>query len=132
VLLQRPTGPVTMSDTALILFAHGARDPRWAEPFEAIRQSVLAGAPQRRVELAYLEFMHPTLPELADRLHAEGIRQAILVPLFLATGGHLRRDLPQMVAQIADSHPGFSIRMQPPIGESPEMQAAIVRWLAAL
>ncbi|MCE2945971.1 MAG: sirohydrochlorin chelatase [bacterium] len=121
-----------MTSVPLILFAHGARDPRWAEPFEAIRGAVHAGDPGRRVELAYLELMAPTLAEVAARLHADGIRHARVVPLFLATGGHLRRDLPKMVESITGTLPGFTLDVQPPLGESPEMRAAIVDWLARM
>ena len=32
---------------AIVLFAHGARDPRWAEPFEAIAARIRAAAPGR-------------------------------------------------------------------------------------
>ncbi|HZW73593.1 MAG TPA: cobalamin biosynthesis protein CbiX, partial [Caldimonas sp.] len=30
---------------ALVLFAHGARDPRWADPFEAVAERIRAAAP---------------------------------------------------------------------------------------
>ena len=121
-----------MNPIPLILFAHGARDPRWSEPFEAMRASLLARDPGRRIELAYLELMSPSLTEVATRLHAEGLRHAIVVPLFLATGGHLRRDLPKMVESITGTLPGFTLDVQPPLGESPEMRAAIVDWLARM
>jgi sirohydrochlorin cobaltochelatase len=121
-----------MMPVPLILFAHGARDPRWAEPFEAIRGALLAVDPGRRVELAYLELMSPSLVEVATQLHADGIRHACIVPLFLATGGHLRRDLPKMVDALADTLPGFTLDVRPPLGESPEMREAIVAWLAGM
>ena len=121
-----------MSTAPLILFAHGARDPRGAEPFEAIRQPLLADAPGRRVELAYLELMQPTLPALASALYAEGVRHVVLVPLFLAAGSHLRRDLPAMVSEIEAAHPGLSLDVRPPLGEAPEMRQAIAHWLAGL
>jgi len=47
--------------TGLILFAHGARDPRWALPFEAVAARVRAQRPGVPVRLAFLEFMAPTL-----------------------------------------------------------------------
>lgn len=117
---------------ALILFAHGARDPRWAEPFEAMRAALQSRDPGRRVELAYLELMSPSLIEVAAGLYAEGIRHARVVPLFLATGGHLRRDLPATVEAIGAALPGFTLDVQPPLGESPEMRDAIVGWLARM
>lgn len=123
---------VIMNPIPLILFAHGARDPRWAEPFEAMRAALLARDPGRRVELAYLELMSPSLVEVAARLHGEGIRHARVVPLFLATGGHLRHDLPNTVETIAAELPGFTLDVRPPLGESPEMREAIVGWLAGM
>jgi sirohydrochlorin cobaltochelatase len=45
----------------LILFAHGARDPRWATPFEAVAAAVRAARPGLPVRLAFLAFMSPTL-----------------------------------------------------------------------
>jgi sirohydrochlorin cobaltochelatase len=34
--------------TGLILFAHGARDPRWAAPFEAVAARIRAQRPSCR------------------------------------------------------------------------------------
>lgn len=121
-----------MNPSPLILFAHGARDPRWAEPFEAMRTALLARDPSRRVELAYLELMAPSLVQVAARLHGEGVRHAVVVPLFLATGGHLRRDLPNTVETITAQLPGFTLDVRPPLGESPQMREAIVGWLAGM
>ena len=53
----------------LILFAHGARDPRWAIPFEAVAERVRAARPGVPVRLAFLEFMAPNLPEYAVLFH---------------------------------------------------------------
>ena len=38
---------------AVILFAHGARDPEWARPFERLRTALLALSPGLAVETAY-------------------------------------------------------------------------------
>ncbi len=39
----------------LLLFAHGARDPRWALPFEDVASRVRQAQPGWKVELAYLQ-----------------------------------------------------------------------------
>jgi sirohydrochlorin cobaltochelatase len=75
---------------AIVLVAHGARDPRWAEPFEAVAARVRAALPGGRVALAFLELMAPTLAEAVDRLAAEGATAVDIVPLFLGSGGHVR------------------------------------------
>ena len=101
----------------LLLFAHGARDPRWAEPFEAVANRINAAAPDVRVELAYLEFMTPVLVDAGGRLAADGWTVVDVVPLFLGAGGHVRKDLPELLKLLAAQHPGVQWRLRPAIGE---------------
>ena len=41
-----------MPETAIILLAHGAREPEWATPLRRVFESVAAQAPDLRVDLA--------------------------------------------------------------------------------
>jgi sirohydrochlorin cobaltochelatase len=83
--------------TGLVLFGHGARDSRWREPFDRLKALV---GPRHAgpVELAFLESMSPDLSEACASLVRSGATRIVVVPLFLGTGGHLRRDLPALVA----------------------------------
>jgi sirohydrochlorin cobaltochelatase len=101
----------------LILFAHGARDPRWAEPFEAIARSVREREPQLRVQLAFLEFMAPALVEAGRQLAQAGCTRVDVVPLFLGAGGHVRKDLPELLAALTAQHPHVVWRLRRAIGE---------------
>jgi sirohydrochlorin cobaltochelatase len=101
----------------LLLFAHGARDPRWAEPFEDVARRIRARAADVPVELCFLEFMTPALIEGGDRLAAAGCTRVDVVPLFLGAGGHVRRDLPDLLADLARRHPGVAWQLRPAIGE---------------
>ncbi|MFY7914072.1 MAG: sirohydrochlorin chelatase, partial [Rubrivivax sp.] len=94
-----------MTTTGLVLFAHGARDPRWAGPFEAIAASLRQQRPGLPVRLAYLEFMSPSLPDAAGELAAQGCQQVQVLPLFLGTGGHVRKDLPAILEALRAAHP---------------------------
>jgi sirohydrochlorin cobaltochelatase len=109
----------------LILFAHGARDPRWSAPFEAIAAAVRERSPALEVRLAYLELMTPDIAEAADALAAQGVTQIDVLPLFLGSGGHLRRDLPPLVEAITACHPDVTIRLHGAAGEAPAMIAAL-------
>ena len=103
--------------TGLILFAHGARDPRWAEPFERLKRKVEAARPGVPVALAYLEIMEPDLAAAADALVAAGCRSLRIVPVFLGQGGHVRDDLPAIVAKLAARHPAIAIALTTAVGE---------------
>jgi sirohydrochlorin cobaltochelatase len=113
--------------SAIVLFAHGARDPRWAEPFEAVAAQVRAARPDVRVALAFLELMTPTLAEAVGQLAAEGAAAVDIVPLFLGTGGHVRNDLPALVEALRRAHPALLLRLHPAIGEHASVVAAMAR-----
>ncbi len=112
---------------ALVLFAHGARDPRWAEPFEAVAERVRRAAPSLPVRLAFLEMMVPTLFDAVDGLAADGATTIDVVPLFLGTGGHLRKDLPPLVEAARAAHPGLVVRLHAAIGEDATVIDAMAR-----
>ena len=77
--------------------------------------------------LAYLELMQPSLPACAAALHGEGVRTLRVVPVFLGSGGHLKEDLPKLVASIRAQYEDLDIAVDPPVGEQPEVIAAIAR-----
>jgi sirohydrochlorin cobaltochelatase len=101
----------------LLLFAHGARDPRWALPFAAIQQHVKNNAPQMPVELAFLEFMRPNLIDAGASLAKLGCTRVDVLPLFLGAGGHVRKDLPELLNQLSGQHPNVQWQLRAAIGE---------------
>jgi sirohydrochlorin cobaltochelatase len=112
----------------VILFAHGARDPRWADPFVRVAERVRSAAPGVPIELAYLEGLQPDLATAARRLAADGARSISVVPLFFGRGGHLREDVPALIEQISAALPGVSLELVEAAGEDPEVIAAIAAF----
>jgi sirohydrochlorin cobaltochelatase len=117
--------------SAILLFAHGARDPSWAEPFRRIAARLGRKHPGIRVELAFLEMMQPTLASAVAGLAAEDIAHITVVPLFLAQGGHLKQDLPRMLDEIRRHHPALRIDVTTAIGDSEDLTNAIADWAFA-
>ena len=115
----------------MILFAHGARDPAWAEPFEQLRLAVKLRLPETPVELAYLEFMRPDLLGAVERLADAGASRIDIVPAFMAQGNHLKRDLPELVKTAEARHPGVVFALRAALGESPAVREAMAQQIAA-
>jgi sirohydrochlorin cobaltochelatase len=114
----------------LLLFAHGARDPRWAEPFEAVAARAQLHQPTWVVQLAFLEFMPPTLLAAGHALAAVGCERVDVVPLFLGAGGHVRKDLPLLIDELRAAHTGVRWQLQPAIGEQDGVIDAMARAAA--
>ena len=113
--------------TGIVLFGHGARDPRWADTIEALAARVAELAPGTPVQAAFLEFMTPDLATAVDALVARGVDAIVVAPVFLAAGGHVLRDLPDRLAAIATRHPGLSVRVEPALGSLPAVLDAMAR-----
>jgi len=117
----------------LILFAHGARDPRWADPLVRLRDRLTQVAPATPLAIAFLDIMEPDLPTAAERLVAAGCDGLCIVPIFLGQGGHVRRDLAALIETVLARHPGLDIRSAPAVGEdNGVLDALAVYCLAAL
>ena len=87
------------AEPAIILLAHGARDPRWGEPFQRIADRVRAAAPDLVVELAYLGAPRAgSCGGGPPALGPAGRARIRVVPLFFGRGGHLREDVPRQIA----------------------------------
>jgi sirohydrochlorin cobaltochelatase len=112
----------------IVLFAHGSRDPEWSRPFERIAASLAEKLPAVSVGLAFLE-NGPSLDEIVAALVAKGAMSIRVVPLFLGPGGHVKDDLPKLVAQAA--RPEIRLLLEKPIGEQDPVIEAIAAAIAA-
>ena len=101
----------------LLLFAHGARDPNWAVPFDDVARRVRLAQPTWPIELAYLEFMSPDLRCAGERLASAGCLHVDVVPLFLGAGGHVRKDLPLLLDELRVAYPAVKWELRRAIGE---------------
>ncbi|QQE07284.1 CbiX/SirB N-terminal domain-containing protein [Cupriavidus gilardii] len=115
---------------ALVLFAHGARDARWREPFDRLHARLTAMLPDCAVRLAFLELMTPDLPGTLTQLAAQNIGDILVVPVFFGQGGHLRRDLPALLDDCRARLPGVTIRCAAAVGEADSVLDAIAAYCA--
>jgi sirohydrochlorin cobaltochelatase len=118
----------SIPSTAVVLFAHGSRDPQWRAPMDAVAHEMRQQAPDTTVCCAFLELTSPSLSEAVDALVQEGHRAIRIVPMFLGVGRHAREDLPALCAELRQRHPGLWLDLQPAIGE----QAEMIRSIAAI
>ncbi len=117
-----------MKTRALILFGHGARDPRWAAPFQRLRQILQAQQPDTEVALAFLELMVPDLPTLVAQLTEHGCQDVTVVPVFFGQGGHVLRDLPILIENLQKTYPQLTLKAVPAVGEDADVLNAVAGY----
>ncbi len=128
-MTQAVNSKLKTKHSALILFAHGARDPEWAAPFQKIQRNVAKRCPGLTVELAFLEFMPPALSDAVERLAGSGYDTITIAPLFMAQGGHLKHDLPLILDDLRRRFPAVTLTLLPAVGDVDVILDAISDWL---
>jgi sirohydrochlorin cobaltochelatase len=109
----------------VVLFAPGndeARLRRWSEELHVTLRNELG---KDRVRLAYVNAGSPSLAEVAEEAANDGVTRLRILPLFLAQGGPLEREIPEQVAVVKGQVPGITVELLPSVGEHPRMRTLI-------
>jgi sirohydrochlorin ferrochelatase len=104
--------------TALLLIAHGSRQEEANADLYHVRSS-LRGRGWDVVEACFLELAEPDIEEGGRRCVDQGAERVVLVPYFLSAGVHVRRDLAEARARLAERSPAVEFRLAEPLGRHP-------------
>ncbi|MET9214368.1 MULTISPECIES: sirohydrochlorin chelatase [unclassified Nocardia] len=117
-------------EPALILVAHGSRDPRSAANAAAVRDLVAAQRPDLTVRLAFLDLNAPSVDQVVDAVAAEGCTRAIVVPMLLGSAFHARVDLPGLLDAARRRHPLLQLDQADVLGPDPRLITALCDRIA--
>lgn len=101
---------------ALVLLAHGSRDPLGSQPLAQIRAWVESAQPGLRVREAYLSLNQPNLEQCLEDLHHEGHREVTVLPMLVARGQHLNVELPLLLQDLQARFPLLRLSLSPHLG----------------
>ncbi len=119
--------------SGLIVFAHGSRVESANEGVREVARDLAKIGSFSQVEPAFLELGRPDLAGAVSALASRGSTRIVILPYFLTLGLHLERDLPQLIAEVQEAHPGIDIRVTPPLEGHPALIRALLdRAQAAL
>ncbi|MFB7614560.1 sirohydrochlorin chelatase [Kitasatospora sp. NPDC056181] len=123
-LSAAPATAVAAGGPALLLIAHGSRDPRHAATVAALVTGVRALRPGLEVATAYLDHCAPRIPQVVSRLAGAGA-DAVAVPLLLNRAFHAKHDIPAALRAAGAGLPVADV-----LGPSPLLLDALDRRLA--
>lgn len=114
---------------ALLVIAHGSRDPRHAATVHALTGRVRALRPGLRVETAFLDFNAPRVDQVLSSLYLSGVRDVVALPLLLTRAFHAKADIPAVLSEATTRLPGLSVSVADVLGPSPLLVSALERRL---
>ena len=106
-----------IASRAVVLFAHGSRDPLWRKPVETVAARLRERDASAMIACAYLELTEPDLQSVVQTLVNEGASSIRVVPMFLGVGRHAREDLPLLMTELRALYPKVVFELQQSIGE---------------
>lgn len=107
--------------TGVAVFAHGSSVESANEAVRFVAQTLSKSQDFPLTVTCFLDGGKPDLPTAVGELLAGGATRILIVPYFLTTGLHLKRDLPALISQIQEVHPGLPIEVTPPLDGHPAL-----------
>ena len=105
--------------TALLLIAHGSRNPAANADLDHVAAELRRRGSYAIVETAFLELAEPTIAQGGQRCATAGAGCVILLPYFLSAGVHVRDDLTRHRDELAAQFPSVQFVLAEPLGRHP-------------
>ena len=101
---------------AVIIIDHGSRYPAANDALFEVAKLMQDSCPDTIVEAAHMELAEPTIEQAYKRCVEKGATHIVAHPYMLSPGRHAIRDIPNMVAEIAESYPDIEFEVTEPLG----------------
>jgi sirohydrochlorin cobaltochelatase len=95
-----------MSKKGLLLVGHGSSMPFNKQLVEDTARLVSRRDPGYLVKCAFMNLNTPTIAEALEEFKKEDVDTVIVVPLFLAKGVHINKDIPEVLGLPEGSYRG--------------------------
>lgn len=108
----------------LLLVAHGTREPAGRQEINRIRKAVSSRLPQVAVHICYVDAIAPSVSQVLAGIPGP----VVALPAFLASGYHVRADLPQQITAAGRAH---DVIIADPLGPADDIAEAMFQRLLA-
>jgi sirohydrochlorin cobaltochelatase len=127
---QDDPAAVPASPPPLVIAGHGTRVNDGAAAAAVLVDKVRALLPGVRVEAGFVELTPPTVEAALDTVLAEA-DAAVVVPLMIGTGGHVRDDIPEAIDRSSARNPDATVVYTRHLGSPAPLIAAVHQRIAA-
>ncbi len=114
-------------NTALLLIAHGSRQPEANDDLHALAEEMRRSEEYAVVEASFLELAEPSIDAAGRRCVAQGTARVILLPYFLSAGVHVQRDLQEHRDRLEKAFPRVEFVLAQPLGRHPLLREIVAQ-----
>ena len=114
----------------ILLVSHGSPRTEANAGFVALVQRIAARLGSDDVLPTFFSLVHPDIPDQVAALASRGVRRILLVPYFLFSGQHITVDVPEILRQCREKHPGIELELLPTLENDPAIEDVLVERLS--
>ena len=104
---------------AYLIIAHGSREEEGNRAFFDLVERFKARRKGCVVVDAFLDVVSPNIPEGIDRCLKGGVKEVFVTPLMLFPGRHVSRDIPRLIEEARERHPGVTFHYSGALSDEP-------------
>ncbi|MEH7119962.1 sirohydrochlorin chelatase [Neobacillus vireti] len=101
---------------AVLYIGHGTRSKKGADEARAFIARVSQRVDVPIQIISFLELTDPSIEEGFRQCVERGATEITVVPLFLLAAGHIKQDIPEVLAAVRAQYPDVSIKVKDPFG----------------
>ncbi len=119
-----------MSKTCVLLLSHGSRDSSADLEMKKCAEAYQTRHPEITVCFGYLELAEPSFNSELEKA-AQNFNMVRILPLFLFSGSHLKKDVPETIQRVQEKYPQTQFQLGPSLGISSAMAELVLARLAS-
>jgi len=112
--------------TGYAIFAHGSPVESANEAVRVMTRDLAARGGFELMEASFLEGGQPDLPGAVRNMVERGATRIVVLPYFLTTGLHLKRDLPRIVQELRGIYKAVEIDVRGPLDGHPALLDVLI------
>jgi precorrin-8X/cobalt-precorrin-8 methylmutase len=120
------------SRNAVVVIGHGSRSPEAKVEFLEVTNGLAARMPHACVLPAFMELAEPSFEQAVSEAVASGASRILVVPCFLFYGNHLKKDIPELVAETGAKFPAVEFVIARHLGPDPRIEDVLAARIDAL
>lgn len=114
---------------AILYVGHGTRSKKGAEEAKQFLERVINEVECEIQEFSFLELTEPFIAEGFTRCVERGATSICVVPVFLLSAGHIKKDIPEAMEPLLVRYPNIHVEMADPFGVREDLLDAMVELI---
>ena len=114
---------------AILYVGHGTRSKKGADEAKQFLERVIQEVKSEIQEISFLELTEPFINEGFTRCVERGATSICVVPVFLLSAGHIKKDIPEALEPLKERFPNIPVEMADPFGVREDLLDALAELI---